>query len=65
MGKIIINSECIDDSSALTYVLKVILQGKISNEGTQYCYITQFESGHKVYADKTKSGTYTFRVWKE
>lgn len=62
MSKIIIHCGNVDDSTALTYALKVINQGKISNENTQYCYITRFESGHVVFADKSKVGTYTFRV---
>lgn len=66
MTKIIIYADGgVSDGMALTYALKVINNGKISNNNTQYCHITKFESGYFVYADKTKSETHTFRVWKE
>ena len=64
MSKIIINSENISDAESLVYTLKVINEGKISKNNSQYCFITTFESGIKVYANKTKTGTYTFRIWK-
>ena len=63
MSKIIINSENISDAESLVYTLKVINEGKISKNNSQYCFITTFESGIKVYANKTKTGTYTFRIW--
>ena len=64
MSKIIINSENISDAESLVYTLKVINEGKISKNNSQYCFLTTFESGIKVYANKTKTGTYTFRIWK-
>jgi len=62
MSKIIIHCDNVDDVTALSYVLAVIDNGKISNNNTQYSYITSYVSGHVVYADKTKSGTFKFRV---
>ena len=64
MSKIIINAEGVTDDMALHLVGDVIKQGKISNDNSQYCYVSIFNDGHRVYADKTKSGTYTFKVWK-
>lgn len=55
-----------DDTEAWDAMLKVsqvISSGLVSNNDTQYCYVTVFESGINVYADKTKSGTHTFKVW--
>jgi hypothetical protein len=64
MSKITITSEGITDKEALHYVLSVVDDGFVSNDNTQYCFMTSFTDGAKVYADKTKSGTHTFRVWK-
>lgn len=61
MNKIIIHHD-IDDLQATYYVMKVIQQGKISKDGTQYCYITTFNNGVAVYADLTKTGTPVFNV---
>ena len=64
MSKIIINADGVSEAVAFAYVLRVIEGGKVSNNNEQYCYITKFWNGHTVYADKTKTGTYTFRVYK-
>jgi hypothetical protein len=41
MSKIIIRNDSeLDDFSALGAVMKVLLQGKISNGGKQHCYAT-------------------------
>jgi hypothetical protein len=46
-----------------TYLVgKVIGEGFLSNNGTQYCFATRFNNGVSVYADKTKSGTHVFHV---
>lgn len=65
MSKITITYDGMSDIEALSYVSSVIKQGKISNENTQYCYITKFrtDKGHTVYADKTKTGTFTFNIF--
>ena len=41
--KIIIDNrvEGLSDLMALEYVSAVVAQGKISNDGKQYCYVTQ------------------------
>ena len=61
MNKIIIHHD-IDDLQATYYVMEVIRQGKISEDDTQYCYITTFNNGVAVHADLTKTGTPVFHV---
>jgi len=42
-------------NEVLPYVEKVIADGRISNNNTQYCYVTSWLSyGITVYADKNK-----------
>jgi hypothetical protein len=44
MSKIIIKNQTeMDDISVLTLVQRVIKNGRISNNGKQYCYLTSFE----------------------
>jgi hypothetical protein len=64
MKKIIIHiDDAISDTEAIRLVLDVIEEGRISNQNSQYCYITQFASGPSVYADRhPKTGTDVFRV---
>jgi hypothetical protein len=64
VSKIIINADGVTDEMAVYLVGEVIKQGKVSNANSQYCYVSVFSDGHKVYADKTKSETFTFKVWK-
>lgn len=63
--KIIINTE-IEPLIALERVKQVVDGGLVSKGtyGDQYCFVTTWQSGVCVYADKTKNGTHTFRVWK-
>ena len=50
MSKIIIKNQSeIDDISVLTLVQRVIKNGRISNNGKQYCYLTSFEIEKKEY----------------
>lgn len=51
--------------SALLSVARVIEQGKISDSGKKYCYVTTFKDGIGIYADTLKSGNLTFRVFME
>ena len=46
---------------AVMYALAVIQQGKISNEGKNYCYATRFGSGIVVFAENNKK-SYRFIV---
>lgn len=50
---------------AFELVQLVIKNGKISNDGKQYCYATTFESGYVVYTDLTKTGTHVFNIYKD
>ena len=50
MSKFIIKNQTeIDDIYVLTLVKKVIADGRISNNGKQYCYLTSFEINKKEY----------------
>ena len=57
--------EGIDPTLALDSVKQVIAEGRISNNGKQYCYLTVFVSGIVVATDLSKSGTDIFNVCKE
>ena len=46
MGRIIIdNRSSADDSAAVRLVEQVMLQGRVSNDGKQYCYLTTGTAG--------------------
>ena len=53
-----INNEA-TDKEALEYVLEVIKNGKISNEGKSYCYCTLFSKKIAVLANKRKNDIFT------
>jgi hypothetical protein len=56
MSKIIIeNISKVSDSTAIDLVQYVISQGRISNNGKQYCYVTIFRSGVAVSSHLKKS----------
>jgi len=59
--KIIIkNNSSLSDEDALYFVLKVVKGGKVSNNNTQYCYISLVKTKTteiQIYCDETKSGT--------
>ena len=61
MSKIIVkNYSKLNDMDALYYVNSVMNMGRISGEC--YCFVTTYESGIRVLADRTKTGTDVFRV---
>ena len=63
MNRIIINSEdSFDELDALAYVEQVIVKGRISGDGTTFCYATKFKDDTVVFADLTRTGSDTFRV---
>ena len=70
MSKLIIKNRTeLCDYSIILLIKSVIEKGKISNSGTQYCYVCTFTLtgiGSKdeivVYSSKTKTGTHTFEV---
>lgn len=44
MSKFIIDNRTdLGDEAILSYVASVMAQGRISNEGKQYCYLTRFK----------------------
>ena len=50
MNKIIIDNKTeLSDITALTLACEVINQGRISNNNTQYCYVTRVEFKGKYY----------------
>ena len=53
----------IDDLTAISLVKKVIEQGKISNNGTSYCYLTVF--GNICVETQQYRKIPCFRVYKE
>jgi hypothetical protein len=64
MSKLIIQAEGLGDIEAVWRVAVVVKDGLISNgaNGEQYCFAATFSDGTTVYANKTKSGTHSFRV---
>lgn len=55
MSKIIVqNDSNLSDGEALEYVITVIKQGRISNNGKQYCYVVTFKSGITVISTLNK-----------
>ena len=58
MNKLIIDNRTeLTDLEAVTLVSKVIAQGRISNDGRQYCYATIAKVGdieYSVYTDLNK-----------
>ena len=57
MGNIIIRIQdpAISDYDALLHVQTVIRDGRISDNGKCYCYVTRFQDGIVVFADKKKA----------
>ena len=59
----------IPDSLAVKLVWSVISKGLVSNNNTQYCYVTRFEPVAEnckvvtVYCDKGKTGSHLFEVY--
>ena len=63
---ITINDNSITDLDALERVSEVVKGGKISKhkDVNQYCFVTTFKDGTKVYArDKKNINTDSFVVW--
>lgn len=64
MGNIIIKNKShrIDDVLALWYVQQVIEEGRVSDTGTAYCYLTVFNTNIVVNAKRNKKSD-TFLVY--
>lgn len=62
MSKIIIHNDSeLNDDSAVTYVMAVLRNGRISEEGKSYCYGTVWQNGVQVFARRNKKSD-TFYV---
>lgn len=60
MSNIIIHkSDSISDYDALLHIQTVIRDGRVSRNGECYAYVTEFQDGIIVYADKKKSDIFT------
>jgi len=65
MNRIIINNRSkLDDRTVLDMVHSVVRNGKVSNDGKQYCYLITFVNGHAVSCSLTRTGQTRFDVWK-
>lgn len=54
MKLIIDNRSRLEDSECLTLIQRVMEEGRVSNNGKQYCYVTRFHGGVTVYSDLNK-----------
>lgn len=56
MSRIIIqnSTSSVSDADCLTYVQKVIQEGRISDNGKQYCYVTRFTNDVMVATQLNK-----------
>jgi hypothetical protein len=68
MKRIIINfGDDVKPEDALVLVYGVVKDGRISNNGKNYCYVTEFSGGefkspHDVYAKRNSNVSDTFDV---
>ena len=68
MSKMIIhNLTSLSDLETLKMCTSVVDMGKVSKGtyGEQYCFVSTFRTGHHLSCNKSKSGTYTFKIWDE
>lgn len=69
MSRSIVNNETgLDDWHVFDLIRRVIEMGRISNNGTQYCYATTFNAEQAKYvvaASRTKVGTDVFHIYAE
>jgi len=59
MSRLIINYDSsIETERALQIVVAVVCQGRVSNNGRQFCYVTTFKKGKGMcVSDLTRKGT--------
>lgn len=63
--RLIVNiDDDIFEQDALQVVSMVIDHGLVCQNGNAYCYVTGFDNGLIVFADKTKTG-HSFKVKKD
>jgi len=60
--KMIIHYDDVDPEIALMRVMAVVKNGRVSDYSRCYCFVTTFTDQTMVIADRTKTGTDTFRV---
>mgnify|MGYP001424911675 CR=1 FL=1 len=69
MGKVIIDNQSnkITDSEAITLVASVISEGRISNSGKNYCYLSLFSNrdsgGQQAVSSRTNKNSDKFTIW--
>jgi hypothetical protein len=69
MGKVIIDNQSnkITDSEAVTLVASVISEGRVSNSGKNYCYLTLFSNrnsgGEQAISASTNKNSDKFTIW--
>lgn len=66
MGRIIINNRSeLSDSTVMEMIMSVIKNGRISNDGKQYCYLSTFIIQGKEYdvATDLRKGSDSFTVY--
>lgn len=56
MKFIIHHDENVSSPNASYYIMKVLEQGMVSDNGKAYCYVTTFGNGVRVLARKIKTG---------
>lgn len=49
------------DINAMQYVYAVIKQGRISDYGNCYCYVSEFSDGTMVFASKRKADIFSIK----
>lgn len=54
----------IEDLTAMWAALNVVRYGRVSDNGRQYCFVTTFKNGVKVFTRRTRAGTDVFHVTK-
>jgi len=65
-GKIIITNDTnLSDAEALSRVLRIVQDGRVSADGSRYCFLTLWNDDVVIYADLTRTGTDTFCIKKE
>lgn len=59
---VITNRSSVSDITALTRVQQAMCAGRVSlsKNGPCYCFVTVFQDGTRIYAERTKTGTDTF-----
>lgn len=54
----------ISDGESLDMIRRVVAGGRVSKNGTRYCYLTTWPGGRAAGAELTRTGADTFKVWR-